>query len=73
MTQHNFSRLKKEDKLSTYFESDSVAAEFAESARRNQRKLTSDLKPHYELHRLPIGLIRRTCWRDTAALHTRFD
>jgi choline dehydrogenase len=34
--------------MNTYFESDPVAAEFAERVWRNQRKLTSDLKPHYD-------------------------
>ena len=35
---------KKEDKLSTYLESEAVAAEFAERVRSNQAKLSSDLK-----------------------------
>jgi choline dehydrogenase len=39
---------KSEDKMSSYSESDPVAAEFTERVRGNQRKLTSDLKPHYD-------------------------
>ena len=39
---------KKENKLGTYFESDAVAAEFTERVRRNQRKLSSELKPQYD-------------------------
>ena len=39
---------KKEDKLSTYLESEAVAAEFAERVRSNQAKLSSDLKPWYQ-------------------------
>jgi choline dehydrogenase-like flavoprotein len=34
--------------MSTYFESDAVAAEFAERVRSNQVKLTSELKSHYD-------------------------
>ena len=34
--------------MSTDFESDVVAAEFAERVRRNQAKLISDLKPQYD-------------------------
>jgi choline dehydrogenase len=34
--------------LSTYFESDAVAAEFAERVRSNQARLISDLKPQYD-------------------------
>lgn len=34
--------------MSTYFESDAVAAEFAERVRSNQAKLISDLKPQYD-------------------------
>jgi choline dehydrogenase len=34
--------------LSTYFESDAVAAHFVERVRSNQRKLTSDLSPQYD-------------------------
>src|SRR5215831_7025522 len=35
-------------RMSSDFESDVVAAEFAERVRRNQAKLTSDLKPQYD-------------------------
>jgi hypothetical protein len=34
--------------VSTYFESDAVAAEFAERVRSNQATLISDLKPQYD-------------------------
>jgi hypothetical protein len=37
-----------ERKLSTHAGSDAAAAEFAERVRLNQRKLRSDLKPHYD-------------------------
>jgi choline dehydrogenase len=42
--------------MNTYFESDPVAAEFAERVRRNQRKLTSDLKSHYDFIVFGSGL-----------------
>jgi hypothetical protein len=37
-----------EKKLSTHSGSDAAAAEFAERARSNQAKLTSELKSHYD-------------------------